>query len=445
MGRRSLLQLRLGAAAALLVGALLLVQTAQAGKVRGLRLWAGPQATRVVLDLSGPVEHRVFSLDAPSRIVIDLDDASVDLPGGLPAGGGVVAGLRTGVQPGGNLRVVLDLNAAVRPKSFLLEPNESYGHRLVVDLLPFGAETPVKRAPRATREGGRALLIAIDPGHGGDDPGATGPSGLREKNVVLEVARRLADEVHRQPGMEPLLIRDGDYFVSLGDRRDIARTAQADLFVSIHADAYRNGQASGATVYMLSEKGATDEAARWAAERENASDLIGGVSLSDKDDLLRRVLVDLSQSAAISASSVVGTRVIEQLGRVTAMRRTDVQHAPFKVLKSPDMPSILIELAYISNPREERALKDSGQQTLYARAIHAGLVDYFRTNAPPDSYLASHPPPIARPPIRHVIERGETLSGIAERYRVSVATLRQSNQLRGDKIRIGQVLEIPAG
>ena len=195
---------------------------------------------------------------------------------------------------------------------------------------------------------------------------------------------------------------------------------------------------------MLSQKGATDEAAQWVADRENASDLIGGVSLADKDQLLAKVLLDLSQSAAISASSMAGTRVIEQLGRVTHMRKSDVQQAPFLVLKSPDIPSILIELAYISNPREERALNDTGQQTIYARSIHAGLLDYFRSNAPPDSYLASHPPPIARPPIRHVIERGETLSEIAERYRVSVATLRQSNELRGDTIRIGQILTIPA-
>lgn len=437
--------MRYGWVSALVVIVTLGGSLAEAGTVRGLRLWAGPQSTRVVLDLSAPVEHRVFSLTDPDRIVIDLDDSVVDLPDGLPEGSGVVAGLRTGTRPGGDLRVVLDLRGAVKPKSFLLDPNESYGHRLVVDLLPLAAESTIKRAPREVAEPGRAVRIAVDPGHGGDDPGATGPSGIREKNVVLEVARRLADEIHRQPGMEPLLIRDGDYFVRLKDRREMARTAQADLFVSIHADSFRSRRASGATVYMLSQKGATDEAAQIVADRENASDLIGGVSLADKDELLAKVLLDLSQSAAISASSMAGTRVIEQLGRVTSMRKTDVQQAPFLVLKSPDIPSILIELAYISNLREERALKDSGRQTQMARAIHAGLLDYFRANAPPNSYVADNPPPISRPPIRHVIERGETLSGIAERYRVSLATLRQSNRIRGDKIRIGQVLTIPSG
>lgn len=437
--------MRFGLPSALLILLASSGPVAAAGVVEGMRLWAGPQSTRVVLDLSAPAPHKVFALTNPDRIVIDLKDTAAKLSGEMPTSGGFVAGLRTGERPGGDLRVVLDLSAAVKPKSFLLEPNESYGHRLVVDLLPLAAGTTIKRAPRPANAQGRPVLIAIDAGHGGDDPGATGPSGIREKNVVLQVARRLADEVHRQAGMEPLLIRDGDYFVSLQDRRELARSAQADLFVSIHADAFRNGRASGATVYMLSEKGATDEAARWAAERENASDLVGGVSLSDKDQLLAKVLLDLSQSASISASSVAGTRVIEQLGRVTHMRKTDVQQAPFLVLKSPDIPSILIELAYISNPTEERSLNDSGRQTQYARAIHAGLLEYFRSNAPVGSYLASNPPPIPRTPIRHVIERGETLSEIAERYRVSVATLRESNQLRGDNIRIGQVLTIPSG
>ncbi len=436
--------MRFGVTCSLLIGGALGSVGALAGDVEGLRLWASPESTRVVLDLAGPAEHRVFTLDDPDRIVIDLEDSVARLSAGLPRGSGFVDGVRTGVRPGGDLRVVLDVNAAVKPKSFLLEPNERYGHRLVIDLLPVAAQTQIKRAPRAAPEGGRAVRIAIDAGHGGDDPGASGPSGVREKDVVLEVARRLADEIHRQRGMEPLLVRDGDYFISLRERSERARNAQSDLFVSIHADAFRNGNARGATVYVLSGKGASDEAARRLAERENASDLIGGISLADKDQLLARVLLDLSQSAAITASSAAGSRVIEQLGRVTRMRKTQVQQAPFLVLKSPDIPSILIELAYISNPNEERALRDPGRQTEFARAIHAGVNDYFRSNAPSDSYLANNPPPIARPPMRHVIARGETLSEIAERYHVSLTRLRQSNRLRGDVIRTGQVLTIPS-
>lgn len=436
--------MRFGFASVLLVASVLWMGSAGAGVVQGLRLWASPESTRVVLDLSEPAVHRVFALSNPDRIVIDLENAVASLPNGMPQAGGLVSGLRSGTRPGGELRVVLDLQAAVKPKSFLLEPNDSYGHRLVVDLLPLTTEPTIKRVPRAATDGGRSLLIAIDAGHGGDDPGASGPSGIREKDVVLEVARRLADEIRRQPGLEPLLIRDGDYFVSLRERSERARTAQADLFVSIHADAFRNAQAQGATVYVLSGKGASDEAARRLAERENASDLIGGISLADKDQLLAKVLLDLSQSAAISASSAAGHRVIEQLGRVTAMRKTQVQQAPFLVLKSPDIPSILIELAYISNPREERALRDPDQQSQLARAIHAGVVDYFRNNPPPGTYIANNPPPVIRPPLRHVIARGETLSHIAQRYRVSLTTLRQSNQLHSDRIRIGQVLTIPS-
>jgi len=428
----------------LLVAAVGVGLTAQATEVEGMRLWAGPDSTRVVLDLSAPASHRVFTLNDPERIVIDISDSVVALAGVMPEVTGYVAGVRTGVRNGHDLRVVLDVSRAVKPKSFLLEPNDTYGHRLVVDLLPLSGEPAVKRALRAGAEGGRALVIAVDAGHGGEDPGATGPHGAREKNVVLEVSRRLADEIHKQPGMEPLLIRDGDYFVSLRERSEMAREAQADLFLSVHADAFRSERARGATVYVLSGKGASDEAARRLAERENASDLIGGISLADKDQLLARVLLDLSQSAAISASSAAGRRVIEQLGRVTTLRKDQVQQAPFLVLKSPDIPSMLIELAYISNPTEERALSDAGQQTMLARAIHAGVVDYFRDNAPADSYIAHNPPPINRPPVRHVITRGETLSGIAERYRVSLVALRQSNQLRGDTIRIGQVLAIPS-
>ncbi len=412
-------------------------------EVRGLRVWSGPESTRVVLDLSAATAHRVFSLETPDRIVIDLSDTHVSLPTGIPAPRGLVTGIRTGVRPGGELRVVLDLTQAVKPNTFLLQPNDTYGHRLVVDLKPLHAGAIVRRAPQAADDGGRDLVIAIDAGHGGDDPGASGPHGLREKNVVLAVARRLAEEVQRQPGMQPLLVRDGDYFISHRERMELAHRAEADLFVSIHADAFRDQQANGATVYILSQKGATDEAARRLAERENASDLLGGVSLSDKDELLAGVLLDLSQSAAISASASAGAYVIKRLQRITRIRKSKVQQAPFLVLKSPDVPSLLIEIAYISNPTEEHALNDSTFQSDLAEAIHDGIVDYFRASPPADSYLALHPPPVRQSPVRHVISRGETLSEIAERYHVRLATLKRFNQITGDVIRIGQVLTIP--
>lgn len=416
---------------------------AAAHEVEGLRLWSGPESTRVVLDLSSPTAHRIFSLDNPFRVVIDLSDTTLARTAGPPAGRGFVTGIRTGTQPRGRLRVVLDVSQRLDTQSFLLKPNERYGHRLVIDLTAARAAPVVKRSPRAAVDGGRDVVIAIDAGHGGEDPGAIGSRGVQEKDVVLGIARRLAAEVDAQPGMRPMLVRDGDYYVAHRERMGRAHAAQADLFVSIHADAFRSARVNGATVYVLSERGASDEAARALAERENASDLIGGVSLADKDPVLAKVLLDLSQSASISASTEVGQRVIRRLGGVTAIRKRQVQRAPFLVLKSPDIPSILIETAYISNPDEEAALKTAAYQRALARAIRDGIVDYFRDNPPPGSYIALHPPPVRPAPLRHVISRGETLSEIAENYKVSLSALKRSNSIAGDVIRIGQVLTIP--
>ncbi|HEY8522065.1 MAG TPA: N-acetylmuramoyl-L-alanine amidase [Gammaproteobacteria bacterium] len=439
-----------------LVGALAIAWgVAEAATVQNIRLWSGPESTRVVLDLSGPVEHRVFELTDPDRVVIDLPRSSMArTPPFEPKG--YVANLRTGSRPNGELRVVLDLKQAVRPRSFLLPPSDGYGHRLVIDLLPPADPASVTRAAPARAEASvRDLVIAIDAGHGGEDPGAIGRGGAREKDVVLAIARKLADEIRAQPGMRPVMIRDGDYLVSHRRRMQIAREAGADFFISIHADSYRDASAKGVTVYALSEKGATDEAALLVAHRENA-ELRGGVSLADKDQVLARVLVDLSQGAALSASAAAAERLLRRLGAVTTLRKTQVQRAPFLVLKSPDIPSLLIETGYISNPREEALLRDPDHQAKLARAMRAGIVDYFRANPVPGTYFADREEPAvpvaartadmrAGEPIRHVIARGETLSGIAERYRVTTTSLKRSNRLRSDVIRVGQVLTIPQG
>jgi N-acetylmuramoyl-L-alanine amidase len=357
-----------------------------------------------------------------------------------------VNAVRTGRRPNGELRVVLELNKPAKPKTFPLAPNEPYGHRLVVDLVAGDTAVPVvRRASPAPSDHGRDVVIAIDAGHGGEDPGASGRGGAREKDVVLAIARKLRDEVNAQAGMRAVLIRDGDYFVSHRKRMEMAHHARADFFISIHADSYRDSNAKGATVYVLSEKGASDEASLLLAQRENASDLIGGVSLADKDQLLARVLLDLSQNAALSASTAAGQRLIRRMSAVTAMRKRDVQQAPFLVLKSPDVPSVLVETAYISNPREEASLRSSRYQASLATALRQGIVDYFTANPPQGSYFASRTAPATREPVRHVIARGETLSGIAERYRVSSASIRRSNSLRNDIVRIGQVLTIPPG
>ena len=416
---------------------------AHAAEVQSVRVHSGPEATRVVLDLSAPAEHRVFTLANPDRLVIDLAVSDLAASAPMPEARGVVTRVRTGPQANGTLRVVLELRESVKPKSFLLPPSEPYGHRLVVDLSPAGGTPQVRRATAIEGTAGRDLVVVIDAGHGGRDPGASGPHGAREKDVVLAIARQLADDLERRPGIRVAMTRTSDRSVSFDERMRIARRAEADLFLSIHADAFQDASARGATVYALSTGRATDEVARRAAERENAADLIGGVSIADKDEVLARVLLDLSQSAAISASLSAGQEIIAQMSSVTRMRKSRVQQGSFFVLTAPDIPSILVETAYISNPREESALRDPGYQRDLAHAIGAGVVNYFRLNAPPESTFAHNPPPPAAAPVRHVIKRGETLSEIAAQYRVSLVSLRQSNGIRGDTIRVGQIITIP--
>jgi N-acetylmuramoyl-L-alanine amidase len=388
--------------------ATLLLQRAYAVDVRGIRLWAGPDNTRVVLDLSASAQHKLKVLRKPDRVVVDV--AGARLASGVrtaPAGTGAVKKLRLAPQPAGGVRIVLDLARPVQAKSFLAAPNSRYGYRLVIDLgganqgeSP-GAATPVIAARAGPTRGAgvpikaehappeaRDLVIAVDAGHGGEDPGAIGKNGTREKDVVLAIARELALQVNAEPGMKAVFTRNGDYFVPLRDRMRRARAQQADLFVSIHADSIRDRRIDGSSVYILSQRGATDEASRWLAERENASDLIGGVSLDDKDDVLASVLLDLSQSAALSASQTAAERVLRQLNRVGEVRKPQVQQARFMVLKSPDIASMLIETAYISNPQEELRLRARSHQSKLAAAIRQGVHDYFYANPPAGTRVA---------------------------------------------------------
>ncbi len=422
---------------------LLLALPAHAGavKVTNLRLWEAPDGTRLVFDTSKPVQHTLFSLKNPDRLVIDISNATLE--GNIPdtSGNRILKAIRSGKRKSGDLRVVLDLSAAVKAKSFVLKPNRQYGDRLVIDLEPVKRDgrkgaglQPVKSVDnRALRD----VVIAIDAGHGGEDPGAIGSRRTREKDVVLAIARRLARLIDREPGMRAVLIRDGDYYLGLRKRIRLAREKRADLFVSIHADAFTDPRARGSSVFTLSRRGASSEAARWLANRENSADLVGGVSLDDKDDVLASVLLDLSQTATQQASHQVARNVLAGLKRVGKTHKRTVQQAGFAVLKSPDIPSILVETAFITNPAEARRLRDPSHQQRLAMAIRDGLVDYFRNNAPPGTLLAG------KAPRHHVISRGETLSGIADRYRVSLGQLRKVNSLRSDRIRIGQVLRIP--
>lgn len=341
----------------LLTGLLLLGAAAWADTtVENVRIWAESDKTRVVLDLSRSVEHSIFTLRNPHRVVIDLKDSRLSAAlTDMPAGTGAVRAIRSGLRADGQLRVVIDLNQDVRSRTFTAGPNGQYGDRLVIDLQRANSLSTVKRASEEYQPG-RDIVIAIDPGHGGHDPGAIGKQRTREKDVALAISRELARRINAEPGMRAILVRNGDVYIDHRARTAIARRNRADLFVSIHADAVDDRRASGASVYALSLKGASDEAAKQLAERENAS--VGGVSLDDKDDVLASVLIDLSQNASLSASLDVGDKVIGEMSKVAKMHRRTVQQAGFLVLKSPDMPSILVEAAFISNPDEERRLRD---------------------------------------------------------------------------------------
>lgn len=429
---------RRGAGAAILMLLLPLLAWAGQADVQGVRMWPAPDNTRVVFDLSGPVDHKLFPLDNPPRVVVDIEDVRLDGGiTGLKFDGSLVKDIRSAPRNGDDLRVVFDLSGKVHPKSFLLQPNRKYGHRLVIDLHEPDKGKPVVKA-RSDPSKPRALLIAIDPGHGGEDPGAVGRRGTHEKDVVLAIGRRLKKLLDREPGMRGYLTRDGDYFVSLRKRVQKARARQADMFVSLHADGFPDPRAKGASVYILSPHGASSEHARWLARKENQSDLVGGVSLEDKDDVLASVLLDLSQTASIEASHNAADRVLGRIDRVARLHKRKVERAGFLVLKAPDMPSMLVETAFITNPTEERNLRSSRYQHKLARAVVGGIKEYFAGNAPPGTVMA-------RAPQTHTITRGDTLSEIARTYRVSLDSLRSANNLRGDRIRIGQVLQIPSG
>lgn len=413
-------------------------------RVDGVRVWEAPDNTRVVFDISGPADHALFQLEGPDRIVIDVANATIaDGLSQVGSSDGLVRGLRTGVRNKTDLRVVLDLSGAAKPKSFVLRPNDTYGHRLVIDLFPKTPRVATKVAPaRPAPNALRNLVIAIDAGHGGEDPGSIGPRGTREKEVVLSIAKRLAALVDAEYGMQSVLTRHGDFYVDHGERIKRARKARADLFMSIHADAFTDPRPQGSSVYILSERGATSEYAKLLAERENAADLVGGVKLDDKDDMLRSVLLDLSMTGAIGASRTVGSALVGELERVGHVHKREVQAANFLVLKAPDVPSVLVETAFLSNPEEERRLRDPAHQQRIAQALMDGIRAYFVDHAPPSTLVAVNGigGGKGRP---HVIARGDTLSGIARRYNISVQQLRSINNIPSDQIQVGQVINIP--
>lgn len=443
-------------------------------------------ATLVDLQLTRNAQFDLFTLSSPDRVVIDISSAALGpsaLP--LPVGAGAIRQIRVAHRPGGNLRIVFDVTEAMRPSA--TPAGDERAPRLAIELRPvtrLGASPPALPAPAPLASpvvstvasppppspppapepvpavvrppaAAPAIVVVVDAGHGGHDPGAHGPSGTREKDVTLAISRRLVTLLNEEPGMRGVLTRSDDRFLGLRERMERARSANASLFISVHADAAYNRSAQGSTVYVLSEKAASDEASRRLAARENAA-LIGGVELGDKDPVLASVLMDLSQNASISSSIAVGDAILGNMSRLGRLHRRTVQQAPFMVLKSPDVPSVLVETAYISNPTDERNLRSAAHQKALARAMLDGIRKYFAANPPgnadgrPPMTVASAPAPsrstastAAVRPQQHVIRRGDTLSGVASLYRVSLSSLRAENRLRSDTVRIGQKLRIP--
>jgi len=458
--------------------------------------YSSQSSDRVLFDLSASVHHRYFMLNNPNRLVIDLENTHLQqalLP--PPSNHPLFVNLRSSARNQTDLRVVIELKNEAEVKAAL--NNKGSGAQLQIDLAP--KDVAVAKATKSSnvskdkvdtvatlekvqpvkvsKARGRDIVVAIDAGHGGKDVGAQGANGTQEKDVVFAIAKRLEGYVNAQPGMKAVMIRNGDYFVKLHQRVNIARASKADLFVSIHADAFNDTSAHGASVYTLSKKGASSDSARWLADSENASDLLGGAGIDTKDDVLASVLMDLSQTAAKEASQNVGSKVLRNVKTVSHLHREAVQKAGFVVLKSPDIPSILVETAFISNPDEEQRLNTNAYQDKMASALFRGIVAHFKQYAPANTLMAqmsksgkvqslAKAEPIEEAVVesrvrvvrsdiddgsvstaasksQHVINQGETLSGIAQQYGVSMRALRMANGMDDGNVRVGQVLQIP--
>lgn len=431
-------------------------------EVKQLRLWHSPARTRVVFDVNASVRYQKFTLENPHRLVVDISNAKLlsALPAIDPAHP-LISGLRSAPRQNNDLRIVFDLKESPNVSDFLLSPNELYGHRLVIDLnhesataSPQIAPTPV--AVQTNQQVAKPFLVAVDAGHGGEDPGAIGHRGSHEKKLTLQIAKKLVNTINQDPKMSAFLVRTGDYYIKLHKRREIARARNADMFISIHADAFSKSSARGFSVFALSQRGATSAMARALADKENASDLIGGVNLSDKSDVVKKVLVDLSMTNTISESVSFGALVLNQLSGLGKLHSKRVEQAGFAVLKSPDIPSVLIETGFITNPQEEKRLRSGAFQSKLASSIYTAIKQYVDKNPVNDAmrYAArtqgvneSAFTSLVKPkrPSYHKVRSGDSLSKIAERYGTSVKRLKQLNNLKSNTVVLGTRLKLPSG
>ena len=407
-------------------------------KVKDIRLSSHSGYVRLVFDLDRSVDHSIFTLNKPERIVLDLKNTKmnhgmVDRVGA----NSLIRRIRSGVQNGKDLRVVFDLQQQVKPRSFVLGPSGKSGHRLVLDLHNEKAGSPLPKQAVSKKQELRDVIIAIDAGHGGRDPGATGKNGTKEKTVTLQMARVLEKKINQQKGMKAVLIRKNDRFMRLRDRIHKARDHHADMMISLHADSFPDPRARGSSVYALSIDGATSETAKLLAEKENAADLLfGDVNLAIEDEMVKEVLFDLSLTGTIQSSLDIGDEILRQIKHVNRVHKKQVQQAGFAVLKAPNIPSVLLETAFISNPREEKNLRSSAHQKKVASAISKGVTKYFARKAPPGTWLSATA-------AEHKVKAGDTLGSIAKKYKTNLENLRARNAMYSSSLNAGQVLKIP--
>jgi N-acetylmuramoyl-L-alanine amidase len=406
-------------------------------QVKDIRLSKNKGYIRLVFDLDRLADHSVFSLDGPERVVLDIKNTKMThgIVDRVQANS-LIRGIRSNVRHDDDIRIVFDLSKGVTPRSFLLAPSGKAGHRLVLDLYD-KKSTSVSKKSNTKKSKKRDVIIAIDAGHGGKDPGATGRGGTREKTINLQIAKRLEASINQQRGMKAVLVRKNDRYMRLRDRIHKARDAHADMMISLHADSFPDPRARGSSIYALSVDGASSETARLLADKENAADLLfGDMEFAVEDKMVKEVLFDLSLTGTIESSLDIGSEILSQIKTVNRVHKKKVQQAGFAVLKAPNIPSVLIETAFLSNPREEKNLRSAAHQKKVAKAITRGVSKYFSRKAPPGTWLAAAES-------EYIANEGEQLSFIAKSNNVDEEDLRARNALYADNLKAGQVIKIP--